>query len=914
VKTLKQLAQDRVHRAQLKAAKAIGQTWIECDPPQLQQTPTVSVGEVRAAMPRQILEHWRASPSILPLTAPAGCGKTFAFCQVARENPGASVILGAVTSEQRRKNAVQAGLREIRSLDESTCRLLKSGDRTPREVQERGHSVKANVCRSCEHRKRCAKDGHLWDLAELSRILAIPGPIRLSMTMRMIAVQAARFEPAALLAGWRRNCEDAALLDRAERERWHEVLLVLDEDLRQQVVEPVTVTRTWLETMRERVQFLEREGASLRSGSWGAHLALIEGIISQVNRSWETPRTSTTQAHGIEGGFSVPLDISSLAGPAAIVLVGISKFSGDVPTHPAEVVAVEKGCLVRRPPALWDKLIWAKLCRAIIQALELDGGCCWINVRRAGRGKAEDGSRDIVCYHQPTRLAALAAQHHTVQSDASADLMLWDPLWRAAAKGMGREAQVLPSQEWHVGRSLELWWTYERTYAENDDATAEALGRLILAAYRHEGAQLGVLTRKAIKSKLVDWLRVQKASVHVLGEDSPGKQAYADIVIGHYGAHDRATNDFEHCSALVLAGTYRVSTSEILKFTGWLQAQKVDIKPLPRLPGIPYHGITAEGRSFMRNGAAMQLDDPRANRVLQSTRTATVYQACERIRSVDRFDKGKPPVRVYLLGTEPVLNLPFPLARLVTIQDILALDVKEGEPRPQLGLNFYAERAVQEGATSQRQVVEKMRAEYGAEGDNRLMREAAKRALAKAKEAAERLSINRAVQHAPDSSPMGGVPATPGSRSEPLSARPDMPVDRGVPADLFSKKREDPVAEEVALFAVYFAVSRPTKRELDQHYRLNGYITALQQSLIGSALRQGQGHPRVLRRMDLACRRLRRLSYRLHDPGAAACADHLMELCRLTSDPVRLFTRLALLRWERQWPRASIPDEVGMAG
>jgi hypothetical protein len=64
---------------------------------------------------------------------------------------------------------------------------------------------------------------------------------------------------------------------------------------------------------------------------------------------------------------------------------------------------------------------------------------------------------------------------------------------------------------------------------------------------------------------LAQELRVAGIRVAALAERNEGASK-ANVIIGHCGKHDRATNAFADCSALMLLGTYRIPTTDAFRF------------------------------------------------------------------------------------------------------------------------------------------------------------------------------------------------------------------------------------------------------------------------------------------------------------------------------------------------------------
>jgi hypothetical protein len=304
---------------------------------------------------------------------------------------------------------------------------------------------------------------------------------------------------------------------------------------------------------------------------------------------------------------------------------------------------------------------------------------------------------------------------------------LWRSLWQTIANV---RPVTVPTPA--IASAVELFWIYDRTLAGSMPTSGGDWLKASLALLRKGIGPLGILTRKRNAGALAELLRAEGYSVDCLSESSHNRPGSSDVVIGHYGAHDRGTNAFRDVGALLLLGTYRVPGTEALRLTGFLRHQGIEPPPWTDGDCIAYYGSLPDGTGLQRENHAISLQgaDHGSQWLHQEGRTAWFVQAIERIRGIARAVDGQPPAPVYLIGPEPVsptalAERGLPHATLMTWQDFRDHTTPEG---PRDDLVDKARGVVAEGAASLRKVVAGMR-QGGASGRNEDMREAARVAL-----------------------------------------------------------------------------------------------------------------------------------------------------------------------------------------
>jgi len=744
-----------------------------CPPPPVAPSPQPAKDELRAQVRSAIVASMDGQPAIRLLEAAAGIGKTTILCEEIKKRPNRSVVIAAPTQQDRDAIAERAQIVAQISLDEASCKRLADGDDTPRRHQQSGHVLDA-VCNLCQHRQAClrAPGGYLGGKEAMTGAINKPeNPLRIAVTIPWLVGNAWRLMPDDRKNRWDNQGKNAVY----EYFRNHVPMLLIEEDITSQVWSETRVTAGDLVGLRNEMyilldkhhRHLAGKDAILRAelshlerqlASWGRgrrrrrgmplpphqalvherkdtierelaplrrledDLRLLDAVIGQLARELcpgpLPPGMNRADLHSLDGGVAQSLDAGSLqrfaTGSWTHLKAGIRIFDRTVPeeiitaqTHPAEMSQDGE----QLPPGSWRRRIWAQLVSAIRKST--NDPTVWREWRRG-----EDSPADVVVTSASVSLARLVAQSNTLFSDATLDEQLHKALWPALAKPMACPSPILTTVAAPHARRIR--WAIDVTYTGIN--SAESIAHAVQAIYRAHGRVVGaLLLKKHLEEVVRVLLEDHGLRVHCLTDtDMDGDTARtvdADILIGTWGKHHRAFDGFRDCSALVLGGSYRLSTTTFLRRASCMRAYGISLpSQVPTL--LAYSGRDTRGNAYARYNRSLYIDNaPDANFLYQVERRAALRQGTERLRSTYRALEGRPPAEIYLIGPEPIHDAEFE-ADLISIRDLLAGRVPAAD--------VAARQAWDSGLRSAERLVDEMR-RRGVVGASDALRDLAQR-------------------------------------------------------------------------------------------------------------------------------------------------------------------------------------------
>ena len=541
---------------------------------------------------------------------PPGAGKTFRWQETARDYMG-PVVGCAPTVAEAEKMSEATGIPMLRRQDTSNCKqhLLEESQapshrRLAKHIDS-GHSA-SSFCRDCPFVQECraTPGAYRYEQAQFARDCA-KGTVRAITTVKML------------------EYVSHSMLKSPNR-----IVVWTDEDLMPHLQSE--------DGAFSRAEILE--WAKHASGCGMMDKAVT--IVTEVERllSSVAPRSSecmdTIDDHTTSDGreWSIPAD--DLAAIRSM-LNEYEEECGTIPqAHPSEFTGEDRETL---PVGAWRPAMFRRLA-ALLR------GAVWCHVDKSDQRSLRGVSLN-------RHLLDLGKVHAVLQSDATASPAIWSSLWKDSWRGSLEDA---PERAAFV-----RWWP-ACIKSSNDKAKTEAGMRAITA--RKSYGKCGILTFKAWEDYLCKFLRSKRYTVACLSDGDD--RTDVDFVIGHFGKHDRGVNDY-HVAALscfYVMGSFRVpmhtwhrQAGAVAEMGGTTPAvrHKADTICFP----VGVDGIYPD----MNAHRGMNCADQRTRWIADYERGAQLSQAIERIRSVDRKEKGMFPIPVFLWGAE-ACQLTFPIS------------------------------------------------------------------------------------------------------------------------------------------------------------------------------------------------------------------------------------------------------------
>lgn len=540
---------------------------------------------------------------------PPGTGKTTTFGMMVKECTDVPVIICAPNVAEANAIAERTGLMVLRRQDPTTCRQLADEDQLPEESKRLSRHLSAGhkgsiFCSGCKYQDACKQTPGQYrhDQWRFSQHINGRGA-RVVMTVSMLATK--------------------AFLVNSARMRH---VIWTDEDLFPHLAKlPGESEKDGPVPNAKILEWIEhaRLVAGAIDGAIGPHIAFMEGVADLLSKARPDKESDTVEAHSTPDGWAVTPDSKEVKP----LLDMVASWEGG--THPSEQLASDGSML---PLGNWRVSIFTRV-------VDLLRGRPWIQINRRDH-------RFLTGAVINREMLKLPTKHALVQSDATAseDLWksVWGSMWRTAFTG-----QPI--------RAVRVNWIAE-SVPKNDGGLAVAVHRLKRVLTKITG-KVGVLTHKAWEDAMADAVPYAQSltACEILGHDVPSSKR---VIIGHFGKHDRATNAFHQQGVehLFIIGSFRPPMSHWHQRTGAFLAMGATAPLLPdsvqRFKAIPTpQGF--DGRYYVQDGhRASHTTDVRTNWMIRHERGSQLAQALERVRSVERADKGLPPALVYLWGQE----------------------------------------------------------------------------------------------------------------------------------------------------------------------------------------------------------------------------------------------------------------------
>jgi hypothetical protein len=593
----------------------------ECGGFACEQTPPkpIPLGDspdtVRAGL-RKFLDSQldQTTPGAVLVRYPPGTGKTTTFATLMQESwlSGLNQVLIAVPKiDQAEQMAKDCGFSVLSAINEKNCQLMKNGTDKEKESRSRhmgdGH-ISTLFCRQCKYYESCEQYKGQYRKEVKDFLIAVQqGRARYAMTKAMLAAHA------------------ETVLKSPQGIIW------IDEDCIPQIATPVNskdhegtepsngVTigelRSWLfhaELQRDLETDYEEERSLVADC-----IARIKQFTAEQAKALDT---DTQDAHSDKDGYYLRIADKSLADRA-------KKCMPDEITHETETMS-EAGR--RLSVGNWRPPILSRLCNMLM-------GAAWVYYH-----KADERKNAIKGCALNRAMFSLPSAHRVLFSDATAHEKLWKAMMGKNYRGTGdaSPARALRA-DWAVGS------VRKESHAKNVPILCGKIQRMVA----EDAGQVGIITYK-------DWVPKIKARLNAMripsviadGKKHPG----AAVVLGWYGAHDRAANDFEDCQSLILAGTYRPPKSAAHQLAACLGALGVDVPSDPFGMAERAGPADREGKVvFMRGNRATKCADGQTAWLLDAWRGAALSQALERLRGISRAAKGLTPAYCYIWGADP---------------------------------------------------------------------------------------------------------------------------------------------------------------------------------------------------------------------------------------------------------------------
>lgn len=552
---------------------------------------------------------------------PPGVGKTTTFCALAKQYGGA-IVAGAPTVAEAEAIAKESGLKVLYSQSPRTCKQLAQEARLPKGTTgalarhlKAGHRG-SEFCAACPFREACmlTEGQYRYEIKEFSRE-AHGGVPRRAMTNHMLKYWA------------------EALSKNPTR-----CVVWIDEDVMphiQQDAEPI-----------EREQVADWVAHAKQCGESGAALAIMQKALSILDRIAPANRSlDRIEDHETQEGRALAIT----AEQSQQFLALFSTYDAGQPhkssTHWTERIGGEGETLDlgQWRPALLER------------ARGLLTGVAWVHI-------GKNGQRTLRGKRLNTQLLELANNHAVLQSDATARPEIWADIWGKNWRGTYDDTPE---------RSLGVEWVPNGFRASDKASKLPYAVHHIKQLLKKYPGKCGVLTFKSWEDDLVRALRAYGIRTTCL-TDRGAPHESAAVVIGHYGRHDRATNEFNRLdvASFFMVGSYRVPMSEYHQRAGAairLGAKFEGVSSKRTLVGPTsidgkYLTQSTEGE----HGKVLMSADPRSNWVACAERAANLSQAVERVRSVDRKAKGKPSILVTIWGADACIpTIPMPITYTV---------------------------------------------------------------------------------------------------------------------------------------------------------------------------------------------------------------------------------------------------------
>lgn len=558
---------------------------------------------------------------------PPGTGKTTAFASIVscHEVPFERPVLGcAPTVFEAEALSKQTGIPILRAQSVVNCQQMRDEALIPHEQRRlarhlaAGH-VGSDFCESCRWNVPCGgKEGqYRYEQATFKRKVMSKGKLpQYITTVKMLEHLAPTLNQA------------------------HERIVIwTDEDLFPHMrTERPDVSKddllNWLDhAQRTGIEYPSEEIAFMRS--------LLDTLVEFADPKGTSPER--IHDHTTQTG-RVFLARPEMVQRLKALLMNIDL--GESRTHASEKFSIYGEELT---PGEWNRALFS-------QAMDLVNGIFWIQI-------SKDGDRRFVGYAINHDMKCLPSRHCFLQSDATATRMIWSGVW---GKHWRKVLDGSPK------RALEVTWWPAAVAVSKDADYDGALVRIKTILKEHPG-RIGILTFKAWTYRIRQWLILQGLMVHMLPhKDATGaicgmpitEPPEARVVLGHFGAHDRAINDYHKADldAFLVLGSFRPPMSAIHQRAATLARLGVR---LPELGGKDSNRLFPTGVDgiLVSQDAhrSMRSEDPATNWVADYERAAHLAQSLERIRSVDRAARGMKPIPVYLYGPEasqPIIPLP----------------------------------------------------------------------------------------------------------------------------------------------------------------------------------------------------------------------------------------------------------------
>ena len=412
----------------------------------------------------------------------------------------------------------------------------------------------------------------------------------------------------------------------------HRVVVWTDEDLMPHVAKthpPVSRSE-----ILEWIEHAKRVGCNVTDMHF---MKAIDALLSESpsDESPETPDDHHTGA-GCRALSIPPHMLCELRELAELVLGGLGKSA----THNTEKTREDGEPL---PVGSWRPAT-IRICAEMVT------GACWLHIDAQDYRSLIGRSINRAILEIPKTCALL-------QSDATASPELWRRVWGGAWRGyMDCNPQRAASINWVVG-------SVGKTGKSSEKTMTAIVNRLAHWRKQNPGDKAGLITYKAWIPIIKKALRGKGCKVYEI--DGDGDLNKADIIMGWYGRHDRGVNAYHEArvAELFIVGPFRLPMSEYHQKTKALIEMGAEI-PLTNKTNKGRCGPVADNGEYIIQTAnrATVSEHPLTCWVADHERAASLTQAMERIRSVDRAAKGIKPAIVHLWGIDATIpHIPLPL-------------------------------------------------------------------------------------------------------------------------------------------------------------------------------------------------------------------------------------------------------------